>query len=166
MSSITFNGTEVHTNGTLPAVGTAAPDFTLVKTDLSELPLKDLRGKRVVLNVFPSADTGVCATSVRRFNVEAAALENTVVLAISKDLPFAHGRFCTAEGIENVVPLSAFRCDCFEKGYGVLMTDGPLKGLFARAVLVLDETGKVLYGELVPEIAQEPNYAAALAVLK
>jgi thiol peroxidase len=120
---------------------------------------------RIVLNVFPSLDTSVCAASVRRFNKEVASLSNTVVLAVSKDLPFAHGRFCTTEGIENVVALSAFRCSCFEDKYGMLLIDGPLKGLLARGVIVIDEAGKVVYEELVPEITTEPNYEAALASL-
>lgn len=133
---------------------------------MSELSLSDLKGKRVVLNIFPSLDTPVCAASVRRFNQEVAKLPNTVVLAISKDLPFAQGRFCTAEGIDQVVPLSAFRCSCFEDGYGMLITDGPLKGLLARGVVVVDETGKVVYTELVPEITVEPNYQAVLSALQ
>ncbi len=166
MSTITFKGASVSTNGRLPEPGTPAPDFRLVKTDLSELSLSELRGKRVVLNIFPSADTGVCAMSVRKFNQDAASLAETVVLAISKDLPFAQARFCTTEGIERVIPLSAFRDTGFENAYGVLMTDGPLRGLFSRAVVVIDEVGKVLYTEQVPEIAQEPDYAAALAALK
>lgn len=163
MSKITFKGNDIHTNSTLPAVGAEAPNFTGVKSDLSELSLIDLKGKKVILNIFPSLDTSVCATSVRKFNQKAASLPNTVVLAISKDLPFAQGRFCSAEGITNVIPLSAFRSDDLENKYGVLMTDGPLKGLLARAVIVVDEQGKIIYTELVPEIAQEPNYEAAIA---
>lgn len=166
MAKITFKGSDVHTNGTLPAVGTVAPDFKSVKGDLSELSLSDLRGKRVVINVFPSLDTSVCAASVRRFNKEAALLHNTVVLALSKDLPFAQGRFCTTEGIDKVIALSAFRCSCFEDKYGMLMTDGPLKGLLARGVIVIDENDKIIYEELVSEITEEPNYEAAIAVLK
>ena len=166
MAEITFKGMAVHTNGNLPQVGAEAPNFRGVKNDLSELSLTDLKGKRVVLNVFPSLDTPVCANSVRRFNKEAASLPNTVVLAVSKDLPFAQSRFCTTEDIENVISLSAFRCSCFEDGYGMLMTDGPLKGLLARGVIVVDEAGKVIYEELVSEIINEPNYEAALAVLK
>ncbi len=165
MATITFNGTTVNTNGQLPSKGTAAPDFTLVKSDLSEVSLKDLKGKRVVLNIFPSIDTGVCAASVRRFNKEAAGMANTVVLAVSVDLPFAAGRFCTAEGIENVHPASAFRSPEFAEAYGVLMCDGPLKGLLARSVVVIDADGKVLYTELVPETTIEPNYEAAIASL-
>lgn len=166
MAKVTFKGNEVHTNGTLPAVGAEAPDFKGVKSDLSELSLSDLKGKKVVINVFPSLDTSVCATSVRHFNKAVASFSNTVVLAVSKDLPFAHGRFCTTEGIDKVVTLSAFRCSCFEDKYGMLLTDGPLKGLFARGVIVVDEAGKVVYTELVPEITTEPNYDAALAALK
>ena len=153
MAKITFKGNEVNTNGSLPAVGAEAPDFKGVKSDLSELHLKDLKGKKV-------------AASVRRFNKEAASLPNTVVLAVSKDLPFAQGRFCTTEGIDKVIPLSAFRCSCFENGYGMLMVDGPLKGLLARGVIVVDEAGKVVYEELVSEITNEPNYEAAIASLK
>lgn len=165
MSNITFHGNAVHTNGELPQKGSRSPDFTLVKNDLSELKLADLSGKKVVLNIFPSIDTGVCATSVRKFNEKAASLANTVVLCVSKDLPFAQARFCGAEGIENVQTVSAFRCDCFEKGFGVLMIDGPLQGLLARAVLVLDESGNVAYTELVPEITKEPDYDSAIAAL-
>ncbi|RHJ95373.1 thiol peroxidase [Parabacteroides bouchesdurhonensis] len=166
MAKVTLKGNEVHTNGTLPIIGAEAPDFTGVKSDLTELLLNDLKGKNVVINVFPSLDTSVCATSVRRFNKEAASLPNTVVLAVSKDLPFAQGRFCTTEGIDKVIPLSVFRCSCFEDKYGMLLVDGPLKGLLARGVIVIDEAGKVIYTELVPEITTEPNYAAAIAALK
>lgn len=146
----------------MPEVGSQAPDFTLVKSDLSEISLSDYKGKNIVLNIFPSIDTGVCAASVRRFNKDAAALNNTVVLAISADLPFAAGRFCGAEGIENVVTASVFRNPEFSKNYGLLITDGPLKGLLARAVVVINPEGKVAYTELVPEIAQEPNYEGAI----
>lgn len=166
MAKITFKGSPVNTSGQLPAVGTTAPDFTLVKADLSEVTLKDLKGKNIVLNIFPSLDTGVCAASVRRFNKEAANLSNTVVLAVSADLPFAAGRFCTAEGIENVHPASVFRNPEFAKDYGVLTLDGPLKGVLARSVVVLDGDGKVLYNELVEETTNEPNYEAAISVLK
>lgn len=165
MATVTLKGNEIHTSGSMPEVGSVAPDFKGVKSDLSELSLSDLKGKKVVLNVFPSLDTSVCAASVRRFNKEAASLNNTVVLAVSKDLPFAHGRFCTTEGIENVISLSAFRCSCFEDKYGMLLIDGPLNGLLARGVVVIDEAGKVVYTELVPEITTEPNYEAALASL-
>ncbi len=161
-----FKGELVKLVGEFVKVGELAPAFKLVKTDLSLLELQSLKGKRVVLNIFPSLDTGVCAASVRKFNKLASEMKNTVVLAISKDLPFAHARFCTAEGIENVVPLSDFRSPEFGKEYGVLMQDGPLCGLLARSVVVLDEAGKVLYTELVPEITQEPAYDKALAALK
>lgn len=166
MAKVTLKGNEIHTSGELPAVGTQAPDFTGVKSDLSELSLSELKGKKVVINVFPSLDTAVCATSVRHFNQEAAGHPDTVVLAVSKDLPFAQGRFCTIEGIDRVIPMSMFRCSCFEDKYGMLLTDGPLKGLLARGVIVVDETGKVVYTELVPEITTEPNYDAAMAALK
>lgn len=147
-------------------VGKVAPDFELVKTDLSSFSLKDLNGKNVILNIFPSLDTSVCATSVRKFNKMAAGLKDTVVLAISKDLPFAHGRFCTTEGIENVIPLSDFRFSDFDESYGVRMADGPLAGLLARAVVVIGKDGKIAYTELVPEITQEPDYDKALAAVK
>lgn len=165
MAMITFKGSAVKTDGTLPAVGDPAPDFMLVQNDLSELLLDDLKGRKVILNIFPSLDTGVCAMSVRKFNEQASRIPNAVILCVSKDLPFAQARFCGAEGIENVKTVSTFRCDCFEKRYGVLMVDGPLRGLLARAVVVLDEEGKVLYTELVPEITQEPDYDAALAAV-
>lgn len=166
MSQITLGGQAVNTIGNLPALKTKAAAFTLVKQDLSELFLSDFKGKNVVLNIFPSLDTSTCAASVRRFNKEAASLSNTVVLAISADLPFAAGRFCTAEGIENVVPASVFRNEAFGKDYGVLLVDGPLKGLLARSLVVLNPEGEVLFTELVSEIKNEPNYEAALAVLK
>lgn len=167
MSTVTFKGDlKVNTNGSLPVVGAVAPEFTLVKNDLSEVSLADLKGKNVVLNIFPSVDTGVCAASVRKFNKEAANLPNTVVLAISADLPFAAGRFCGAEGIENVITASVFRSPAFAEKYGVLMQDGPLKGLLVRSVVVVDADGKVKYTELVPEITSEPNYEAAISALK
>lgn len=152
----------MHVKGNFPQIGDQAKDFTLVKSDLSELALSSLQGKKVILNIFPSLDTAVCAMSVRKFNELAAQMDNTVVLAISKDLPFAHGRFCTTEGIQNVTGLSAFRNSSFSDDYGVNMTDGPLAGLFARAVVIIDEKGKVKYTELVPEISQEPDYEKAL----
>ncbi|HAC20618.1 MAG TPA: thiol peroxidase [Porphyromonadaceae bacterium] len=166
MAKITLKGNEINTTGNMPNVGTEAPDVKLVKADLSELALSDLRGKRVVMNIFPSLDTDVCATSVRKFNEAVSKMPNTVVLAISKDLPFAQARFCTVEGIKNVIPLSGFRCNCLEEKYGLGIADGPLRGLYARAVVVLDENGKILYEELVPEIVQEPNYEAVIATLK
>ncbi len=165
MATVTLKGNPFNTAGELPAVGSAAPAFELVKNDLSNQTLADLKGKKVVLNIFPSLDTAVCAASVRKFNVEAAKKSNTVVLGISKDLPFASGRFCTTEGIENVVTASAFRDAKFGADYGVQIVDGPLAGLFARSVVVVDEEGKVIYNELVPETVEEPNYEAALAVL-
>jgi thioredoxin-dependent peroxiredoxin len=165
MAKITFKGNPVNTSGNLPAVGSKAPDFKLVKSGLDNLSLSDLKGKKLILNIFPSLDTSVCATSVRTFNKLAAGKSNTVVLAISKDLPFAHGRFCTTEGITNVTTLSGFRDTEFGKAYGVDTVDGPLAGLYARSIVVVDETGKVKYTELVPETTVEPNYDAALAAL-
>ena len=167
MATTKFKGQPVKVIGEFIKVGSVAPDFELVKTDLSSFSLKELNGKNVILNIFPSLDTGVCAASVRKFNKLAAGMENTLVLAISKDLPFAQGRFCTAEGIEHVIPLSDFRyTSTFGKDYGVLMTDGPLCGLLARAVVILNPEGKVIYTQLVPEIVEEPDYDAALAALK
>lgn len=162
MKTISFKGNAVHIKRDFPQIGEQAKDFTLVKSDLSELALNSLQGKKVILNIFPSLDTAVCAMSVRKFNELAAKTNNTVVLAISKDLPFAHGRFCTTEGIQNVTGLSAFRNASFGDDYGVNMTDGPLAGLLARAVVIIDEKGKVKYTELVPEISQEPDYEKAL----
>ena len=164
--TVTFKGTAVHTNGMMPQKGEMAPDFTAVAGDLSDLSLGSLKGKRVILNIFPSLDTSVCATSVRKFNVKAAHLENVQVLAVSMDLPFAQGRFCTTEGIENVKPVSLFRCKDFAGYYGLMMVDGPLAGLTARAVIIVDENGKVIYAQLVPEITEEPDYDAALSALK
>lgn len=165
MSTIKFKGNDIHTSGTLPQVGQQAPDFTLTAGDLSDKKLADFKGKNVILNIFPSVDTGVCAASVRNFNKEAAGLQNTAVLCISKDLPFAQGRFCGAEGIENVTMLSDFR-GRFGEEYGLQMTDGPLNGLHSRAVIVVNPEGKIVYNEQVPEITQEPNYEAALAAAK
>lgn len=165
MAQVTLKGNPVQTSGSLPAVGSVAPDFTLVKSDLSEVSLANYKGKKVILNIFPSIDTGTCATSVRSFNKEAAGLENTVVLCISKDLPFAQARFCGAEGIDSVITLSAFRDTDFAASYGVDMVDGPLKGLTARSVVVVDEAGKVAYTQLVSEIVNEPDYASALKAL-
>lgn len=166
MEKITFKGTPVHTYGKLPKVGGQAPCFTLTRSDLTELYCHDLKGRRIVLNIFPSLDTSVCATSVRKFNELAASLDNTTVVAVSKDLPFAQSRFCTTEGIKNLIAASAFRSPEFSKDYGVEMVDGPLAGLLARAVVVIDENGKVIHAELVPEIAQEPDYEAAIKALK
>ncbi len=165
MASITLQGNPVSTIGELPATGSSAPAFSGVKTDLSECALAELAGKKVVLNIFPSIDTGVCAASTRRFNQEAGALDNTVVVCVSADLPFALGRFCGAEGLEDVVPVSIFRNPAFGKDYGATIADGPLAGLLSRAVVVVDESGKVTYTEQVPEITQEPDYEAALAAL-
>ena len=164
MTDITLDGTPVHTQGSLPAVGTKAPEFTLVGNDLSPITLADFAGSRLILNIFPSVDTGICATSVRTFNERAAGLENTKVLCISRDLPFAQARFCGAEGIENVTVASDFRTT-FGETYGVTMITGPLEGLLARAVIVLDEKGNVTHSQLVPEIKQEPDYEAAIAAL-
>jgi thioredoxin-dependent peroxiredoxin len=165
MAKTAFQGAPVTTIGNLPAVGSKAPDFRLVKGDLSEITLFSLKGKKVVLNIFPSIDTGVCAASVRRFNQEAAGRKDAVVVCISRDLPFAAARFCGAEGITNVVTASEYRDQDFSKAYGVLITDSPLVGLHARSVVVVDGNGNVKYTELVPEITQEPNYQAALAAL-
>ena len=158
MSKVNFQGNAVHIVGELPKIGTYAPDFKLVTGKLEEISLSDFKGKRVVLNIFPSIDTGVCAVSVRKFNSWASTQENTVVLCVSKDLPFAAGRFCGAEGLENVITASDFRYNTFGNNYGVLMLDGVLGGLLARSVVAIDENGKVIYEELVPEITQEPNY--------
>jgi thioredoxin-dependent peroxiredoxin len=166
MATITFKGNPIQTIGNLPALGTKAPDFLLTGSDLNDVKLGNYAGKRIVMNIFPSVDTGVCASSVRRFNVEIEKLKNTVVLCISADLPFALNRFCGAEGLKNVVTLSELRnCD-FGDNYGVRMVDGPLAGLLSRAVVVVDETGKVIYTEQVPEIAQEPEYAPVVELLK
>ncbi|WP_262247613.1 thiol peroxidase [Parapedobacter soli] len=165
MATITFKGTEVHTTGSLPEVGSKAPDFKLVASDLSTKSLSDYQGKKVILNIFPSLDTGTCAASVRAFNEKAAGLDNTVVLGISKDLPFAQGRFCEVEGIKNVATLSEFRDSNFSDAYQVKMTDGPLEGLLSRGVVVIAEDGTVKYTEQVAEVTNEPNYDAALAAL-
>ncbi len=165
MADITLEGNPIHTNGDLPAVGSEAPDFKLVASDLSDVTLENYSGKKKLLNIVPSLDTGVCATSTRKFNEAIGSKENAIALVISADLPFAQSRFCTAEGVENVVSLSMMRNRNFAKDYGVLITDGPLAGLCGRAVVVLDENNQVIYNQLVPEIVQEPDYDAALAVL-
>jgi thioredoxin-dependent peroxiredoxin len=165
MAKITLKGNPVNTSGNLPGKGTHAPEFNLVKSDLGTLSLSELKGKKIILNIFPSLDTSVCATSVRKFNQLAAGKANAVVLGISKDLPFAHGRFCSTEGITNVVTLSGFRDSSFGKSYGVDIIDGPLAGLYARSVVVVDEKGSIIYTQLVPETTEEPDYDAALAVL-
>jgi thiol peroxidase len=163
MASITFKGSAISTVGTLPAVGSAAPAFTLCGGDLSEISLASFAGKTVVLNIVPSLDTGVCQTSARRFNELAAGRDGTVVVNVSLDLPFAQGRFCSSEGLEDVSNLSAFRGSDFGADYGVTIADGPLAALFSRAIVVVGADGTVVYTEQVPEITQEPNYDAALA---
>lgn len=165
MASITLKGNPVSTAGELPALGAKAPDFSLTRTDLSDVTLADLAGKTVILSVFPSVDTPTCATSVRKFNAEASKLADTVVICASADLPFAHKRFCGAEGLDNVVSASDMRDKDFGKRYGLTITTGPLAGLLARAVLVIGADGLVKHAQLVAEIADEPDYAAALAVL-
>lgn len=165
MTTITLGGEPVNTSGELPAVGTIAPSFDLVAADLSPVSSKDFEGKRIVLNIFPSVDTGVCATSVRQFNELASGLENTVVVCVSHDLPFALDRFCGAEGIKNVVTASAFR-STFGKDFGVLQVDGPLEGLLSRAIVVIAQDGEVIYTEQVPEIKQEPDYQSVLTALQ
>jgi len=167
MAEITLKGNAIHTNGDIPKTGDKAPDFKLTGTDLSDVSLKDFKGKKVVLNIFPSLDTEVCANSVRKFNAEAGDMDNTVVVSVSKDLPFAHNRFCSTEGLDNVVSTSEMRPDStFSEDYGLQIVDGPMAGLMARTVVILDENGKVTYTELVPEIAQEPDYASAIKALK
>ncbi len=166
METVYFKGVPCHTGVTLPKVGEKAPCFTLVTPELKDISDEDLRGKRVVLNVFPSLDTPVCAASVRRFNQEAASLDNTVVLCVSEDLPFAAGRFCEAEGIKNVTPASAFRSPMFAENYGLQMVDGPLAGLLARAVIVINGDREVEYVDLVEEITNEPKYDEALEILR
>ena len=165
MASITLKGSRITTIGELPEINTMAPDFTLTKTDLSDATLKDFSGKTIVLNIFPSIDTPVCAASVRKFNDEASRFDNTVVLCISADLPFAHQRFCEVEGLKDVIPLSVFRSQEFGTNYGVTITDSPLKGLMSRAIVVIDKTGNVVYKQQTPEIAQEPNYDEALKAI-
>lgn len=166
MSSVTLRGNPVAVSGQLPKKGDKAPEFSLVNKDMADVTLTSLAGKRKILNIFPSVDTPVCATSVRNFNQEAGNLENTAVLCISADLPFAQARFCGAENLNNVMTLSTLRGAEFMENYGVALAEGPLAGLTARAVVVLDENNTVLHSELVPEIGQEPDYAAALAALK
>lgn len=165
MAQTAMKGNPVNTSGDLPAVGSDARDFTLTGTDLATITLGDYAGKKVVLNIFPSIDTPVCALSVRTFNTEITKHPDTVVLCISRDLPFAHARFCGAEGIENVVSASVMRDLSFGDDYGVTLAEGPLKGLLARAVVVIDENKKIIYSQLAPEISQEPDYASALAAL-
>lgn len=164
MATVTLQGNAFNTVGELPKVGTQAPDFTLVETDLSETTLADYAGSKLILNVFPSVDTGVCATSVRTFNQKASDLSNTKVLCVSADLPFAAARFCGAEGIKNVATGSSFR-GSFGKDYGVNFSDGPLAGLLSRSIVVIDEKGTVIHTEQVAETTQEPDYAAAIGIL-
>jgi thiol peroxidase len=165
MATVTLKGNAIHTSGNLPEIGTTAPDFTLAKSDLSDSKLSDYKGKKVVMNIFHSLDTGTCANSVRQFNTEAAELNNTMVLCISRDLPFAMNRFCAAEGIDNVETLSDFKDWNFGKSYGLEYIDGPIQGLLSRAIIVLNEDGKVIYTEQVQETVDEPNYKAALEAL-
>ena len=166
MATITFKGTPTATCGSLPSTGSKVPSFVLTGADLADTTIDSYTGKRLVLNIFPSIDTGVCALSVKRFNKEASSLKNVVVLCISMDLPFAQSRFCGAEGLTDVITLSAFRSGTFGNDFGVTITDGPLKGLLSRAVVITDENGIITYTEQVPEIAQEPDYDSALRVLK
>lgn len=166
METIYFQGNPCHTYGNIPAVGTKAPCFNLVGSDLKDVRCSDFEGKRIILNIFPSLDTPVCATSVRRFNEEATKVDNTQVICVSMDLPFAQKRFCTAEGIDKLIVSSAFRSPTFAQQYGLQIVDGPLAGLLARAVIVMDENHNIIYSELVDEITREPDYKAALSVLK
>lgn len=165
MTTITLKGRPIHTVGTLPMVGIAAPPFTLTKTDLSELLLSDLRGHKVILNIFPSLDTTTCAISVRKFNELANSLPKVNVLCVSADLPFAQSRFCGAENLQNVIPVSVFRHPEFGADYGVKIIDGPLAGLLSRAVVIINERDEVIYTQQVPEITQEPDYETALKIL-
>jgi thiol peroxidase len=165
MATVTLKGNKIETIGELPKVGTKAPDFSLTAGDLSTKTMKDFTGNKLILNIFPSLDTGTCAASVRQFNKEAASLENTKVLCISRDLPFAQGRFCGAEGLDNVITLSDYKDGRFGKDYGNIFINGPLDALLSRSVIVLDEEGKVIYTEQVSETVNEPNYEAALAAL-
>lgn len=165
MASITLKGNAINTSGDLPNIGTKAPDFQLTATDLSKKSLSDFSSFTLILNIFPSVDTGTCAASVRAFNKQAASLDNTKVLCISRDLPFAQARFCGAEGIENVVMLSDFADGNFGKDYGLEVTNGPLKSLHSRAIVVINSEGNVIYSEQVPEIVDEPNYEKALAAI-
>jgi thiol peroxidase len=166
MAQVTLKGNPIHTSGELPAVGAPAPAFKLTTAELGDVTLADYKGKKKILNIVPSLDTAVCQASTRRFNTEASSLPNTVVLVISADLPFASKRFCSTEGLANVVPLSLMHEKGFAKDYGVLIQDGPLRGITARAVVVLDEGDKVIHRQLVPEIGQEPDYDAALKVIR
>ncbi len=166
MGTVYFNGNPCHIFSSLPAVGSKAPAFTLAGADLADITNSSFEGKRIVLNIFPSLDTEVCARSVRKFNEEASTLNNVAVVCVSMDLPFAMSRFCTIEGLKGVVPTSAFRSPMFGKNYGVEFVDGPLKGLFARAVVVIDEKGTVIYRQIVENVTNEPDYDAAMSLLK
>ena len=166
MAKVSFRDGFINTFADLPEVGTIAPDFRLTNTDFKDVSLKDFAGKRIVLNIFPTIDTGVCSASVRRFNSEAEKLHNTVVLCVSMDLPLAHKNFCAAEGLKNVISLSALRTRAFGKDYGVLITSGAWEGLFSRAVVIINEQGKIIYTEQVPAIGQEPDYESALKAIK
>ena len=166
MATVTLKGNEINTLGNLPEIGNSMPNFNLVKNDLSELSKSDLKGKRVVYNIFPSLDTGTCAASTRRFNQEASSLENTYVVCVSRDLPFAQKRFCSAEGIDNVIMASDYKNGDFGKNLGVIFTDGPLNSLLSRSVIVTDENGKIVFTEQVAETTNEPDYEAAIAALK
>ena len=166
MATITLKGNKINTIGSLPAVGTKVPEFSLTKNDLSTISNADFAGKKLVLNIFPSIDTGTCAASTRYFNQEAAGFDNTVVICISKDLPFAQSRFCGAEGIDNVVMASDYKTGAFGKDAGVQFVDGPLDTLLSRSIIVADENGNILYTEQVAETTEEPNYEAAIASLK
>ncbi|RTZ76866.1 MAG: thiol peroxidase [Gammaproteobacteria bacterium] len=165
MATVTLQGTEMHTSGELPEVGSDAPDFRLTNGDLADVSLADFAGKKRLLNIVPSLDTPTCAESARKFNEKFAGRDDAICLVISADLPFAQGRFCSTEGLENVVPLSMMKSKKFAKDYGVLITNGPLEGLAARAIVIVDENGKVTYTQLVKEIADEPDYDAALKAL-
>jgi len=165
MAQVTLKGNVINTSGELPAIGESLPEFCLVKSDLSEFSLSDFSGKQVILNIFPSIDTDVCAASARKFNDKINNLDNTVVVCVSMDLPFAHKRFCDAEGLDNIITASSFRETSFGENFGVRLVDGPLMGLFARAILITDAQHKVVYQELVPEITQEPNYDAVMSQL-
>jgi len=165
MATVTLKGDAIHTNGELPAVGSAAPDFNLVTKDLADVTLATYKGKKKILSIVPSLDTSVCAASTKKFNDYAKGRDDLVVLTISADLPFAHARFCEGEGLDRVIPLSVFRSPDFGKDYGVTIADGPIAGLLSRAIVIIDENGKVIYTEQVPEIGQEPDYEAALQAL-
>ena len=166
MAVITFNNNKVNTIGDLPGVGKKAPNFILTRIDLSDVTLESFTRKKIIMNIFPSLDTPVCAMSIRKFNESANELENTVVLTISKDLPFAHARFCESEGLKNVIPLSEMRYESFGKEYGVRISDSPLAGLFSRAVVVIDNEGIVVHTEQVSDISHEPDYDAAIKAVK